>query len=514
MAPPPTMLAPRQMLTPTPYAIYSGAAGIAAGVAPGSVTGAGIAPGTITAGNIAPGQVMKSLNGFTDNVSLSPGPNMSVSASGNNLLLSVVPAWWNLGGNNGTSPTNGNFIGTLDFQPLELKAGGMRLLRLEPDPRGDIAGNLIGGSTNNVIEQPGSGGNFIVGGGYLYGPNIIHSNSQGVFIGAGSAHQMGPNVNDSFIGAGYGNTILAFDSVINGGQFNSIQIYADHAVIGGGAYNNIIGSYALPVDGTIAGGYANLIQTSVTYSSIGGGYGNTIAAGSQYGTVGGGFHNTSSGKSGAVPGGQGNLAAGDYSLAAGYAAGANHNGAFVWSDASDALGFSSTASNQFNVRALGGVRFVTAGAGITIDGVNHDQTLPNDTSYSNMVNVVDGSPVNFVAPGTYGATISGGGALIYNGTAYTNSVASDVATVAGGAGNTIAANSAGATISGGSRNHVQSGSFNAIIAGGVDNTVQSSAFDGIISGGQNNTIQTAAGIATIGGGYNNIIRSGGYSSTI
>src|SRR5436189_997243 len=61
-----------------------------------------------------------------------------------------------------------------------------------------IAGNLIGGSTNNAIEQPGSGGNFIGGGGYLYGPNIIHSNSQGVFIGAGSAHQMGPNVNDSF----------------------------------------------------------------------------------------------------------------------------------------------------------------------------------------------------------------------------------------------------------------------------------------------------------------------------
>ena len=117
-----------------------------------------------------------------------------------------------MNGNAGTSPANGNFIGTTDFQPLELKSGGMRVLRLEPDGRTNlsgVSGSLIGGFTNNSIEQPGSGADFIGGGGFQAGPNIIHSNSAGVFIGSGSANQVGPNLNDSFLGAGFGNTIQA-----------------------------------------------------------------------------------------------------------------------------------------------------------------------------------------------------------------------------------------------------------------------------------------------------------------
>jgi hypothetical protein len=68
-----------------------------------------------------------------------------------------------------------------------------------------------------------------------------------------------------------------------------------------------------------------------------------------------------------VPGGVNNNASGDRSFAAGDGALAADYGSFVWADASGSF-FSSTASNQFSVRAGGGARFVTAGAGMTLDG--------------------------------------------------------------------------------------------------------------------------------------------------
>jgi hypothetical protein len=84
-------------------------------------------------------------------------------------------------------------------------------------------------------------------------------------------------------------------------------------------------------------------------------------------TVGGGQNNSASGLSAAVPGGFLNSAAGDYSFAAGLEAKALHQGSFVWADSQPAT-FASTANDQFNVRAQGGVNLVTSGTGMTIDG--------------------------------------------------------------------------------------------------------------------------------------------------
>ena len=39
--------------------------------------------------------------------------------------------FWALAGNAGTSPTNGNFLGTTDDQPLELDVNGLRVMRYE-----------------------------------------------------------------------------------------------------------------------------------------------------------------------------------------------------------------------------------------------------------------------------------------------------------------------------------------------------------------------------------------------
>ena len=64
-----------------------------------------------------------------------------------------------------------------------------------------------------------------------------------------------------------------------------------------------------------------------------------------------------------VAGGSTNTAQGNYRFAAGTRAQANHKGAFVWGDSTEADVVSS-ANNQFTARAAGGVRFYS-NAGLT-----------------------------------------------------------------------------------------------------------------------------------------------------
>jgi hypothetical protein len=96
------------------------------------------------------------------------------------------------------------------------------------------------------------------------------------------------------------------------------------------------------------------------FGTVAGGSDN--AAGSQTGSapfasVGGGSSNSATSNYSTVPGGDRNTAAGDVSFAAGRRAKANHLGAFVWADSTDA-DFASTGNNQFLVRAAGGVKVV------------------------------------------------------------------------------------------------------------------------------------------------------------
>jgi hypothetical protein len=412
-----SLLSPRQPLTAAPYAVTAG-------------TVTGVVPGAGLSGTYGgPVNFVNNANTFSGN-----GSGL-IDLNANNLAIGSVPSAalnnaWKTTGNLGTSPTNGNFIGTTDNQPLELKAGGSRVLRLEPDSRGDGAGNLIGGFINNAIEQPGSGGDVIGGGGYISGLNIIHSNSSGVFIGAGSANQIGPNINDSFIGAGYGNTIQSADSTIVGGVSNTIQINAQYSAVGGGYQNSIQsnaqysavgGGYQNSIQSNaqysaVGGGYQNSIQSNASYSAIGGGLHNTINTNSAYGggtaTIGGGFFNTvsapdatvgggyintasgeyatagggdfnvASGLGSTVPGGDYNMASGDSSFAAGNNAQALHSGTFVWSDATG-VPFASTGPNQFLVSASGGVGINTAnpaGAALNVAGTVKATAFQGDGS--------------------------------------------------------------------------------------------------------------------------------------
>ena len=92
-----------------------------------------------------------------------------------------------------------------------------------------------------------------------------------------------------------------------------------------------------------------------------------------YSSTASGDYSTAIGYSSTVSGsyslaiGTSDLAKGDFSFAVGTSAKATNNGAFVWAD-SNGSDFSSTADNQFSVRASGGVRLVTSGAGLSVDG--------------------------------------------------------------------------------------------------------------------------------------------------
>jgi len=159
---------------------------------------------------------------------------------------------------------------------------------------------------------------------------------------------------------------IDFVNLIGGYSGNLVGNAAKGATIAGGGssdpgfFNQVLGDF-----GTIAGGAANTASGG-PYATVGGGANN--AANNTFATISGGSDNSASGFAGTVPGGGANSAGGDYSFAAGTYAKANHRGAFVWADNSSFTDFASTANHQFNVRAGGGVRLVTSGAGMTLDG--------------------------------------------------------------------------------------------------------------------------------------------------
>jgi hypothetical protein len=246
--------------------------------------------------------------------------------------------FWKTNGNAGANPTNGTFLGTTDNNPFEIHVDGTRGWRMEPDSRGDSVPTLIGGYVANAVLQPGSGGDFIGGGGFSSIPNLINSNSSGIFIGAGSGNQVGPNVNDAVLAGGNGNVIHSPDSVVGGGVNNVIGTNAQYAFIGGGnnntntaiggtvgggAYNYSSGnSYGYS---TVCGGLSNICGS---FATVAGGYGNTAGGFGSF--IGGGgfatatglannnyFGNTASGQASTIGGGFGNDASGPGSFIGG-----------------------------------------------------------------------------------------------------------------------------------------------------------------------------------------------------
>ena len=353
---------------------------------------------------------------------------------------------WGLSGNSGN--TSANFLGTVDNQPLTIQVFGARALQLIPDTTGAGAPNILGGSPVNSVSS-GSVGATIAGG----GSTSPFNNSQNsplmgntVTASFGTVGGGEYNTADNFATAagGYNNTASGGYATISGGQANYAT--AATATVGGGngnvasSQNSTIGggvnNYASGTQSTVGGGHGNTASGTVNggatvgggvintatgdYSVTAGGYGNgaggsysTVAGGSgniasgQNGTVSGGDSSRADGKWSTVPGGRNNRALGDYSFAAGYAARAFNVGSFVWADSIGSY-FDSTADNQFNIRAGGGVRIVTGGAGLTVDGV---QMVPGGVTG----NYVQKSGDTMTGPLTVnGVTKTVGGLVIEN----------------------------------------------------------------------------------------------------
>ena len=214
--------------------------------------------------------------------------------------------------------------------------------------------SCIGGGTGNGIGDY-SGYSFLGGG---YQNSITHST--GSFLGGGDYNIIAMYDNYSFLGGGFSNLIQTESScsVLGGGNGNSIQSFANNSVLGGGN-QNIIGPNV--TNGVIVGGTGNTIQTNSYESFIGGGNGNSIYSSAADAFLGGGSGNNIGvgGTYATIPGGANNRANGYYSFAAGQQANAAYQGDFVWADSQNAP-FTSTANNQFLIRAQGGVGINTA----------------------------------------------------------------------------------------------------------------------------------------------------------
>ncbi|MCI0330448.1 MAG: tail fiber domain-containing protein [candidate division Zixibacteria bacterium] len=240
-------------------------------------------------------------------------------------------------------------------------------------------------------------------------------------VSIGSGHS---NTGISAFVAGDSNSAFGDYSTIGGGRFN--QVYGDFATVSGGDSNQAVNdgstvgggrknfgvgnfttigggsqNFASGQNGTVGGGRGNLANAleatvggggnngaSAIGATVGGGRGNT--AGGDYATVGGGTGNVTSGGFSTIPGGVNNYAFGG-SFAAGVGAKANHSHAFVWSDNSGG-DFASTGSNQFLIRASGGVGIGTNSPNQMLDVADNISIRGTHLIYNSANGVIDWGP--------------------------------------------------------------------------------------------------------------------------
>jgi Chaperone of endosialidase len=214
------------------------------------------------------------------------------------------------------------------------------------------APDVIGGASDNFASSDVVGATIAGGGatnfpiiGRLGTTYVSYTNSvTGNFGTVGGGGQNTAGGLHATVGGGFGNTASGSDATVSGGTHNTAS--GQDGTVSGGSENTASGNYS-----TVSGGFAN--TASNLDATVGGGANNN--AGGQFTAVGGGYHNFATTNYATVPGGDNNTASGFASFAAGANAQALHDGAFVWADNTGGT-FASTGSNQFSVRASGGIR--------------------------------------------------------------------------------------------------------------------------------------------------------------
>ena len=402
-----TTLAPRQAITPTPYALH---ALTSASVATDGIGNAALAANAVTADKIAPGQAVKSFNGLTDAIEFGVEGDLVLRVEGNKVVLAPLVncrgytnCFWSLYGNgNLTMLPDDQFLGTVagEMTPLEFRVNNNRsLLHVFTTPT--TAPNLIGGFGGNVVTGTGS---VIAGGGKLGGFNDILGN-------------------DDTISGGYSNRIGGLfptrTSVIGGGNNHHIDFDGIANTIGGGETNTIDAYVRF---GTIGGGSRNLIRATASAGTIAGGEQNTN--GVAHGAIGGGWRNT-------VDGAVGTLAGGELNRIQNGAGHSTIGGGVTNRIESDAA-FATVSGGATNRIGINSAFAVISGGGNNVVGTTSPETT------------ISGGQRNAIEANTAVATIGGGG---------TNRVLTTAvgATISGGAENVVTTPAPFATIPGGAR---------------------------------------------------------------
>jgi hypothetical protein len=211
-----SFLAPRQTLTPAPYAITAGTAN--------SVVGLIVQQNTNGAPNVIGGSPVNFV---------APGVIGSVIAGG------------------GATNYSGSAASNSVYSDFGTIAGG-KLNTIQANSHD----STIGGGFLNTIET--NSRYSTIGGGEF---NTIQANAHHSTIGGGGGNTIQSNADYSMISGGR-NTIQsgASGATVGGGVQNTIQTNAIYSTIGGGTYNTVLGQFA-----TIPGGLDN---TAAGYDSF------------------------------------------------------------------------------------------------------------------------------------------------------------------------------------------------------------------------------------------------------
>lgn len=169
----------------------------------GQITTANIAENVVTAPKIASGQVVKSLNGLNDNVTLAAGANITITPAGNTLTISASGGGGCGGGGTCTADIfNAN---------TQYNLGGLRFLSSSPADSGNIfLGFGVGNSTvsgNNTVVGNSAGAGTVGGMNSVFGKFAGASNENGsanVFMGFNTGFSNRSGSYNTFLGSSTG----------------------------------------------------------------------------------------------------------------------------------------------------------------------------------------------------------------------------------------------------------------------------------------------------------------------
>jgi len=241
-------------------------------------------------------------------------------------------------------------------------------------------------------------------------------------------------------------------------------------VVGSGRFGRA-GNSVSSSNSFVTGGAGSSFNSATGQQSFaGGGFSNSAAGTNTF--VGGGAGNEASGINAFIAGGASNVVAGNNSFAAGVGAAAVHDNSFVWSEGG-AEELTTSAPNQFLVKASGGVAFNTNGSSESGFQVGGEAVFGASTNISTGNNsfVAGGDPFAENVTDASRAAIIGGSS---------NLVLGDDSFIGGGVGNE--ANAPMSAVLGGENNSAI-GSLSAVV-GGEGNQAEGSR--SVVLGGRGN----------------------------